>query len=426
MMTFRFIHAADLHLDSPFRGMQGLPQTIRERVRESTFAALDKLVKLAIHERVDFVVISGDVYDLADRSLRAQIRFQKAMEALSGQGIQVFVIHGNHDPLDGRAAKLHWPSSVHIFGTRDYEPVAVDLQDRGVVAHVHGFSYGVAAVTENLATRYVIQDKSVYNIALLHTNVDGDASHDNYAPCRLQELVSSGFDYWALGHIHTRQILSEQPYVVYSGNLQGRSVKETGPKGCYIVNVDVSGGTSLSFHALDDVRWLNETVSIDGLETEQDLKDRLEGVAEQARESAGGRAVIVRLRLEGRGVAHGWLRRGNFLRDLLAELRDSETDRPDFVWIESAQDATGPVIDRDALLQQQSFLGDLLRLSDFMEENEAELEAFAAAALEPLHGHARLGKLLGGSGSREDQLRRLRAAQELVLGRLAGDGRWDG
>jgi exonuclease SbcD len=439
MKRWRFMHAADLHLDSPFKGMSDLPQQLRERVRESTFQSLNQLIKLAIHEKVDFVVISGDVYDLADRSLRAQIRFQKAMRQLAEQDIQVYIIHGNHDPEDGRAAKLAWPAGVHFFASDRVETVAVEKQDRGVIAQIHGISYKTAAIMENLALQYRSGGQSIYQIGLLHTNVDGDPAHDNYAPCSKDDLLSSGIHYWALGHVHTRKVLHTSPAIVYPGNLQGRSIRETGPRGCYVVDVDDEGRAELTFHALDSLRWYYDKLSIQGLQTEQELRDLLEAHKESIRQAADWRDCIVRIVLEGRGALHGLLRKGRALSELLADLREQEFLRagpieepiPEspvpsgFVWIETLEDRTGSELDRELLLQQKSFVGDLLRLSHSLLRDEPALRAFAGEALAALQT---LPQAAGGPPALEPERLQmwLRAAEELTADLLAADGGWDG
>jgi DNA repair exonuclease SbcCD nuclease subunit len=424
MKPFRFIHAADLHLDSPFRGLAGLPEGIRERLRESTFHALERMVRLAFEQRADFVVIAGDVYDAADRSLRAQIRFQRAMEQLADYGIPAFVVHGNHDPLDGRMARLRWPETVRFFDSREVGCYPAETGDRGTVAYVYGISYGTSAVTENLAAKFQPDDSPVYKIGLLHANVDGDPLHDNYAPCRIRDLADKRIDYWALGHVHNRQVLHEYPHMVYPGNIQGRHIRETGEKGCYIVDVDAGGATCLTFHSLDSVRWFRRRISIDGLETEQQLKEAVEDELERVREEAGGRASVVRLELHGRGPLHARFQREPLLDELAFEWRAQEARLTEasaaypFVWIETVDDRTGAEIDKSALMAQQNFLGDLLRMSAELASDSDRFETFAEEALAPMMNHPALRKLLGGM-TREERLSWLKAAEELAVDLLA-------
>jgi exonuclease SbcD len=458
MKAIRFMHAADLHLDSPFIGMAALPQGIRESLRQSTFIALANMVQLAIQQKVDFVLISGDVYDLADRSLRAQIRFQKALQHLTSSGIAVYIVHGNHDPEDGLAAKLNWPAGAHFFSTQSVDCLPVVLEGKGTVAHIYGVSYATAAVTENLVMRIAEKYESnkregnsdtLFRIGLVHTNVDGDQGHANYAPCSMQDLLNSGMHYWALGHVHTRQVLHSAPPIVYPGNLQGRSVRETGAKGCYIVDVSEYSEVKLTFHALDAVRWQQRSLSIQGIQTEQELKERFEHALEQAREEAAGRAAIVRITLTGRGAIHALLQKGTLLQELVTELREEESSRlraggswntglleaegfmdanemrmTNYVWIESVQVLSGLEIDKGLLLEQESFLGDLLRLSESILSDEALFAAFCAEALDPLFAHGKAAKHLAELGLPERQVW-LKAAQELAINYLAVDAGWD-
>ncbi len=425
MKPFRFLHAADLHLDSPFRGMTALPDAVRDRVRESTFLAFYRMIDAAVEERVDFVVISGDVYDLADRSLRAQIRFQKGMEKLAERGIPVFVVHGNHDPEDGRRAELAWPETVRIFGSREVEAAPVCVGGK-TVANVYGISYPTSAVTDNLADRFKVKEGSPYDIAVLHCNVDGEASHDNYAPCSRAQLVQSGFHYWALGHIHARRVLHEHPHIVYPGNLQGRSVRETGAKGCYIVQVSDTGRTELKFRAVDALRWFCEPVSIAGIGTEQELRERIDERLEQVKAAADGRPSLVRLVFEGRGSLHTALQRGTHLQELIAEIRDEQAEwaKQDeaaaFVWIESAHVQTGAPIDMRLLLEQDSFLGDLLRISRQLMNDEEELQALCESALSGLLTHPKAGKIAAALAA-DERREWLKAAEQLAADLLTED-----
>lgn len=442
MQPLRFLHTADLHLDSPFKGMSDVPEKIRERVRESTFGALHKLVQLAVQEQVDMVLISGDVYDLADRSLRAQIRFQKALQELSSHQISVFIIHGNHDPLDGRAAKLTLPDGCYIFGTEQVESVLVERPDRGAVARVHGISYRTSAVVDNLALKFkavldnVDHAKPMYEIGMLHTNVDGDANHDNYAPCSKQDLLQSGMNYWALGHVHTRKVISGDNHdnevcIVYPGNTQGRSVRECGPRGCYLADVSTDGGTKLTFHPLDEIRWYVETIQIAGMETEQELKDALESRMQELLQEADGRSCVVRFVLEGRGLLHELLRKGTALQDLLAELRESDLaggskQGEEFIWTESILNHTGRAIDLDQLLSQRSFVGDMLRMSRELQLDDTALKQYSSEALNMLLAQPKAAKLLGVDAADDDEMRDwLKSAEELLIDILA-DGGWNG
>lgn len=423
----RFLHAADLHLGSPFIGLSGLPAAVRTAILKSTYDAFARLIELAIRSQVDAVLISGDVYDAADRPLRAEVRFQRGMERLAAHGIPAFVIHGNHDPADGRAAQLSWPPSVHFFSSGEVTCVPLVTKERGHVADVWGISYPTPAVRENYALRFPVNgDSDQYNIGLLHANVGGDVGHDNYAPCDLRDLLGRGIDYWALGHIHSRRVLHEEPWIVYPGNPQGRSIRETDAKGCYIVDVSCEGETRLSFHTLDAVRWLALECAVDDAVSEQDVKDALERCIAEARLLADGRPAFIRVMLHGRAEAHRLLRSGTLLAELTADLRELEAERAgegaaDFVWIESIRAETGLALDRDELLRQGGFLGDLVRTVDALHADESAFEEFAEQCLAPLMHHSKAAALLRRTGL-EERLRWLKAAEELAVDWLSDDG----
>ncbi len=429
MSAFRFMHAADLHLDSPFRGLSGLPEAIRSEIRESTFRALENMVTLALDEAVDFVLIAGDVYDASDRSLRAQLRFQRELRRLSAAGIAVFIVHGNHDPESGSRAELAWPERVHFFSSLEASRIGVNSRGGKRVAEISGMSFAFVSVTDNLAQKLSPGDPSLYQIALLHANVDGDGDHDNYAPCSKRQLAQSGFDYWALGHIHMRRVLQEQPLIVYPGNIQGRSIKECGAKGCYIAEVSETGETRLDFHAIDAVRWFHEEIDVEAAASEQELKDELEARLEELREQAEGRSAVVRIVLAGRTPLYGKLAQPAFLQELTSELRSDQERFADdrqtpFLWIESLENRTGIPVDLSELAGQDSFIGDLLRLTERLLQDEHLLQAFGEQAMQPLLGNPKAVKYLQ-SASLDDLRRRLGDARELAVDSLAGETGWD-
>ncbi|GAH49465.1 unnamed protein product, partial [marine sediment metagenome] len=213
MRPFTFVHAADLHLDSPFVGIQDVDEEIAERLREATFSTFRHIVDLCVEREVDFVLVAGDIYDSGDRSLRAQIRFRDGLRRLSAAGIPAFVVHGNHDPLDRWSATLQWPEDAHIFGGKTVTRVPVEAEG-DMIATVYGISYPTQEVRRNLATEFRRDEKDVYAIGLLHCNVGENTGHEPYAPCSVEDLVRAGMDYWALGHVHNRRIMREDKPVI--------------------------------------------------------------------------------------------------------------------------------------------------------------------------------------------------------------------
>lgn len=370
---FSFLHCADLHLDSPFRGLGETAPKIAAALERASFAALDRIVGLALEHAVDFVVIAGDVYDGADRSLRAQLRFRDALARLAEAGIESFIAHGNHDPLSSWHQDLELPVGAHRFAGAPLEHFVV--RRRGaVVAQLHGFSYPRREVRESLVPYFPRRPGPPFAIGVLHANVGGQSGHDDYAPCSLGDLLATELDYWALGHVHRRQILYEGgPWVVYPGFTQGRSARELGPGGCYRVEVDATGQARPTFEPTDAVRWERAEVEAAPGDTLETLVDRL--LAEREARRDGDKPSILRLRITGRTDLDGRLRRPELQRELLEALRDGEEERPDFVWLEALEIATGLTLDLVARRRQEDFAGEVLRrIEDLREHPEAATE----------------------------------------------------
>ncbi|WP_084242585.1 metallophosphoesterase family protein [Planomicrobium okeanokoites] len=278
MAQVRFIHTADLHLGSPFTGVSGLASAQRKRLADSVYVAFDTLIDYTLKEKPDFMLIAGDIYDGEDRTLRAQYKFQKGMERLNEAGIPVVISHGNHDHLGGGWKRFDLPANVHVFND---EVSSHSLTISGNKVTVTGFSYGERHVKEARILEFPQADEtSAYHIGMLHGSMDGDSSHAVYAPFRKEQLLSKNYDYWALGHIHLRQILHSDPCIVYPGNIQGRHRKETGPKGFYDVCIS-NGETSLQFIRTSAVCFETLEVSCKEMMHMNELIDACTAVAER-------------------------------------------------------------------------------------------------------------------------------------------------
>lgn len=387
METLRFVHAADLHLDSPFHGMRHrAPAEVADALKQATFDAYDRIVDLCIREEAQALLIAGDVYDGADRGLRSQLKFIQGLERLDRAGIHSFVCHGNHDPLDGISARLALPERCHQFGV-EIESVSLGNGSR---ATVYGMSYARAEMREDLTPHFQRRPDDDFTIGLLHANVGGLDEHENYAPCTVDALTRSGMDYWALGHVHARMVLRDHsPAIVYPGNSQGRHANEDGSRGVYIVDVDHNNLPALTYEPVCSVRWETATVDIGGLEGEQELLHALHDAAQALLDSAAGCAVVCRMRVTGRGDLHQFLHRDGSLDDLREQLNEDLTRRTPFLWCERISVETAPRFDRAERLQSGDFLADVLALVDELRANPDELRNLVHPAIDPLYETSR-------------------------------------
>jgi DNA repair protein SbcD/Mre11 len=395
-----FVHAADLHLDTPFSGIEADTPRMARLLRDASLDALDRLVDLALEREAAFVVLAGDVYDGSERGLRAQLRLRDALGRLDEAGIATFVVHGNHDPVEeGWQAIRSWPDLVTVFGSDRVGTVGVHVEGERV-ATVHGISYGTRSVTDNLARRFERSVAPGVHVGVLHATVGTQPEHAPYAPCSLADLEASGMDYWALGHVHQRQVLRRgagraDPWVVYAGNTQGRSPKpsERGAKGCYVVRFDPDAeGSRIAepeFVALDSVRFDEVVLDVAELEDLAAVTEGLHGAGTAARDAAEGRALVLRARLTGRSPLHADLGRPGAVAHVLAGLRDRaarEDGSP--LWWDRIRADTRPMVDRAALLRRADFTGELVRLGDRVRKDVAmrgELGAEADEILDRLH-----------------------------------------
>ena len=391
--TFRFVHAADLHLDTPFQGIAGPAPGVAQALQEASLQAWDNVVALSIEREAAFLLIAGDIYDGADRGMRAQLRFLAGLKRLDEAGIRSFIVHGNHDPLDGWSAIEKWPAGVKVFGPGEVEIETLAIGEQRVC--VHGISYATRDTQENLARRFGASVDGSLNIGLLHTNVGGNAEYASYAPCSLSDLDAAGMDYWALGHIHKQQYLREGgPWVAYSGDVQGRSPKpsETEAKGVLVA--EVSGATigPVTFEAVDVVRFVTCAVDIEGVADVPSLSPRIIDLVDELRGANAARSLLVRVVLQGRGLIASDLRHGTALDDLLGDLRASYDGLDPFVWIESLKDQSRGALDLDGLRVRDDFNAELLRLYDRLAADPEAGAAFVRTAAAKLGGPGQVEK----------------------------------
>lgn len=328
----KFLHAADIHLDSPLAGLRDRADLPPDLIRHSTRRAFAAMIDLAIAEDVAFVVIAGDLYDGDWKDFSTGLFFAEQMRRLVRP---CFLLRGNHDARSVITRNLTAPDNVFEFSSRTC--TSFERPDLGVA--LHGHSFPQRAVPEDLSANYPAPIPGLLNIGVLHTSADDPGDHEVYAPCNVAALTLRGYDYWALGHIHMRRVLSERPWIVFPGNLQGRHAKETGPKGCSLVTVEDNAIVAVEHRSVDVLRWA--TVEVDATGTDIALlTGRIATAVRSALDTADGRPLLARVILSGATDLHGTL-----LGDtdqLAAECRNAAIETGGQLWVETVRVGTRP------------------------------------------------------------------------------------
>lgn len=374
----RFLHCADIHLDSPLRGLERYEGAPVEEVRGATRRAFENMVQYAVRERVDFVVIAGDLYDGDWPDFNTGLFFAKGMAQLGESGIAVYVLRGNHDAASKLTRSLPLPKNVRLFPDKAPKTLADD--NLGIA--VHGQSFATAAVLEDLAAAYPQAVGGYFNLGVLHTSLTGRPGHDNYAPTTEAVLRSKGYDYWALGHVHAREIVSREPWVVYPGNMQGRHIREQGAKGCELVTVE-DGSITTEPVALDVLRWAELAIDVTGMPDLDAFLDRVATGVRTGLAQADGRILGVRIRVSGTGAVH---RDVSARPEVIAEqLRAVALDASGGnVWLEKIDLRVRPPIEIDRLAAGDDPVALLVRELKLLAQDEAKLASFANEALKEL------------------------------------------
>jgi DNA repair exonuclease SbcCD nuclease subunit len=415
----RFIHASDLHIDSPLRGLDRYDGAPVERLRTATRSALERLVDRALTERVDFVLFAGDIYDCDWQDFHTGLFFRGQMVRLERAGIRVFIVQGNHDAQGVISKQLTLPQNVTVFSSRSAQTIRIEE----LSVAIHGRSFPERAVDEDLVPFYPSPIPGFFNIGMLHTSLTGRAGHDTYAPTDLPTLVAKGYDYWALGHVHAREIVSEQPRIVFSGNLQGRHAKETGAKGCELVTLE-GGRIESEFLALDVVRWSQLTVPLDGVERLEALGEAFRQAMEPLLTGATDRLHAVRVTLTGSTDLHRL--EANQPGTLAAAMHGAAQDIGEAeIWIEQVRLDLSQPLDRALAAERQDAVGELVRLVDSILGDEVEWMRRAQAELGDLFSSMPQEVTAGDVPALDDpaELKRLLMdAESTVLARLASSG----
>jgi DNA repair exonuclease SbcCD nuclease subunit len=373
---FKFLHTADIHLDSPLRNLDNYDNVPRDEFRSATRRAFDNIVSLAIREEVRFVLIAGDLYDGDCADFNTPLYIRRKMEELQAEDIRVFIIQGNHDAANNmkKAFKLQLPDNVHLFSTRQPETVQIDELN----VAIHGQGFAEKAVEQDLSKNYPEPINGYINIGMLHTNCGAHEGHDPYAPSTVKGLSAKGYQYWALGHIHKPQRLTgPDPWIIYSGNPQGRHIGETGERNCTIATVE-DNRIDVRTHAVDVLRWclLDCDVS-DCDDGESVIVEVLKDLAAVA-EDQGDLPIAIRIKLTGKTNAHRDLGKQPSHWD--GRIREAVLDRfDDRIWVEKIRfktksKASAPDVVDSGLQELIVDLGDSKLAENARQELQADFE----------------------------------------------------
>lgn len=369
LMTFRFIHAADIHLDSPLRGLERYEGAPVEAVRQASRRALENMVALAISEKVAFIIIAGDLFDGDWKDYNTGLYFVRQMARLHDAGVAVYLLKGNHDAANKLTKSLPLPPNVHVFSHKNPDTFTIDQ----LSVAIHGQSFASGDVRDDLSANYPAAHKSKFNIGVLHTCATGRDGHDAYAPCKLEGLISKEYNYWALGHIHKREILNQNPLIIFPGNIQGRHIRETGPKGCSLVTVDDRFEISEEFCELSVMRWELLNIDLTDARSEEEAFSIISDSLTSAVNKADGMALAVRIHLEGKTALDSALRSNR--RHFVESIRALGMQRgADCLWIEKVK------INTEAPASEgiDHFDGPLAELINLINETRDDADALAS------------------------------------------------
>ncbi|MGA6926920.1 MAG: DNA repair exonuclease [Desulfosarcina sp.] len=335
----KFIHTADIHLDSPLRRLEAYEGAPVDQIRQASRRAFENLIDLAVDDAVDFVLIVGDLFDGDWKDYNTGLYFIKQVRRLAEARIRVFIISGNHDAAGQMTRSLPYPDNAHVFSSR--KPHTMVLDDLNVA--LHGQSFPKVAVTDNLVLDYPNPIPGHFNIGMLHTSMNGREGHEHYAPCALDDLLNKGYDYWALGHVHRFEMVSTDPPVLFCGCIQGRHIKETGSKGCVLVTVEEGAPLQIDRHHVDVIRWERVAVDLEGVASFDAVIERFQGAMEAVVERHDPKPVVARVEFGGRTALHAQIAADP--RHIQESVRSTAiADFGDRAWIEKVDIRTTPEV----------------------------------------------------------------------------------
>lgn len=424
MPVTKFIHAADIHLDSPLANLKRIDEATALRLQQATRNSLEKVIEHAYEHDVAAIVIAGDLFDGPVKDASAGLWVESLFKEVVRSGKEIFLIRGNHDSLSNACRVSDWPEGVRQFGSDKSETFV--SESAGLA--FHGQSFGARAEVNDLAANYPAAKMGMFNVGLLHTSLSSPGTHDTYAPTSLQTLENAGYDYWALGHIHVRseKSLSDKCFIGYSGNTQGRHIREPGPKGCNLVTLKDGKIEDVKFLATDSIRWEEVLLDITELEHLRDIEDLLAGRATELIDRAEGRPMAVRIRLVGSTTLHGELTRAAAV-DHLSDTLGRRLREIGDIWIETIKVASEPFLQQSVtdVLQPIKYLS---RVADHCRSDKHSREELQEV-LEELLKKARrdlmeYGLPIANSEAIDEEIQSyISRAEDMLVARLVGGDR---
>jgi DNA repair exonuclease SbcCD nuclease subunit len=375
MPKVRFIHTADLHLDTPFKGLSRWNSDLSKKLKDATFKSFKNIIDLCSDRRVDFLIISGDIFDSENKSLTAQLRFVTELKSLSGKGIPVYFTCGNHDHLKSWLDTVDLPENVHRFDSSGVQFQTFKKGD-AAIADIHGISFNEKAVSRNLAAEFrLAPDPAPISIAVLHGTIGNPGPHENYAPFSREDVAGKGFDYWALGHIHKKRVISaSNPAILYPGNPQGRDFGEQGEKGCYLVEISESHDPVVEFIPSQVIRFENLEIDMSAVGKIETLPDKINEELEKVENYNEYVNYILRINLTGRTGLHKSINVKAEIDDLVEFLNGGQLNQQYFRWIDQVYVSTRPDIDIEKIKNGTGFSAEILKNFDTYLEDDKKLK----------------------------------------------------
>jgi len=387
MSSIKFVHTADLHLDTPFTGLAQFNPELAARLKDVTINSFGRIVDLCIREEVDFLLVAGDIFNSRIKSLAAQLRFVNELNKLTANGIFCYFVCGNHDPLNSWMDQLQLPEHVYRFDGKEAQVVPF-IKNSEALADIYGISFETESVTANLAKKIMRcrtgnAEPAPFQVAVMHGTAGSPGPHKNYAPFSLNEVAGQEFDYWALGHIHKHQVLRRQnPAVVYPGNPQGRDFGETGNRGCYLVEISKDTAPDIRFVPTQLIRFEEVSVDLSGEDSINGLQNKIAKAVDDLEHHGEGVNLMLRLLLRGQTPLHGQLNSPGEAEQLLEIFNEGQLDREPFTWFDSIRIETGPELDLDRIRQGTDFPAGVLEQAETMAADPQQLDAFFSEAHE--------------------------------------------